>query len=551
MKEKIKRHRRQISWGICLGILFSGMNAVGDYVNQNGAGGLSALVRNFCLWGILGSFIVTMLLLKIGVWGAWISNLSWNKKVELLLQKKSSFWMGWGIIFFMWLPVFLASWPGVYVIDNVFQMQWFEQGNISAHHPILHTYLLGAFMEAGRKWLGSYEMGLGLYSLTQMLVMAGIFSYLVYGLRGKLPGIVRIFCLILYGILPYHAVSSFTATKDILYAGFFLLLVLKTCELIWDKDLFFTSKGKMAEYVVLVFLTCCFRNTGIYIFICMIPVWLLLCRPYWKKVLLLSVVPLLLWGIYTGPVYGILKVEKGSRAEMLSVPMQQMSRAVLEEGDKIPQKDREEIVSYIPGYEQYAARVADPVKDTFHGKLFDENPKEFLSLWIRTGFRCPGSYIKAFLELNMGFWWPQMQFPDEETYLAYVPYQNADPVSVGNIPGKTVYIERKSLLPEVEHFYNKLTEQGGFEQLGVISWLCRPGVYFWFLCFCIAYVVCTKRYEGLLPLSLLAALCLSLMLSPVVVFRYVYPMIVCFPVFLWIILGKYKKNEGEKNGETL
>lgn len=50
--------------------------------------------------------------------------------------------------------------PGVYVIDNVFQVQWLQKGNINAHYPILHTYLLGFCKEAGKKSLVLTKPGL-------------------------------------------------------------------------------------------------------------------------------------------------------------------------------------------------------------------------------------------------------------------------------------------------------------------------------------------------------------------------------------------------------
>ena len=40
----------------------------------------------------------------------------------------------WFFIFACWMVPFFAAWPGVFVIDNVFQMKWFLEGRVSAHH---------------------------------------------------------------------------------------------------------------------------------------------------------------------------------------------------------------------------------------------------------------------------------------------------------------------------------------------------------------------------------------------------------------------------------
>ena len=548
--EIVKKNKTIWLLGIFMGIFFSGVNALGRYLNGAASEGLPGILRTFFLWFPVAFGVSSLLLAGIRRGTDWISG-TWLNKISVeILNGKKSFWIGWGVIFLLWLPALLASWPGVYVIDNVFQFQWFQEGNISAHHPILHTYLLGFCMEAGKKIFGSYEAGLGVYSVGQMLILSGLFSYTIYALRDKLAGIFRLVCLLLYGCMPYHAVSSFTATKDILFSGFFLILVLKSYELAMDTEVFFSSKKKISQYIVIVFLSCCFRNTGIYVFLCMIPFLLFLGRRYWKRALLLAMIPVLLWGVYTGPVYQALHIEKGSSGEILSVPMQQISRALLEEGDKLDAKVTEEAEIYIPGYESYAPRVADPVKDTFNNQAFEEDPVGFVSLWAKIGLSCPSSYMKAFLEMNLGFWWPAMDFPDPGTYLAFIPYRNADMEQVGEIPGKVVYIERQSFLPALEGFYQDYTEEGKFEQIPVLSWLYSPGVYFWIICFGIIYCFYTKRFRTILPWAVLLLLWLTLMVSPVVVFRYAYPLVVSLPIMLAMITGKYRRTE-KKNEKTV
>lgn len=533
-----------------MGILFSGMNALGRYLNGAVSEGLPGILTTFGVWFPVAFVVSTFLLVGIQRGTDWISGTWLEKKCGQILTGKKSFWIGWGAIFLLWLPALLASWPGVYVIDNVFQFQWFQEGNISSHHPILHTYLLGFCMEAGKKIFGSYEAGLGVYSVGQMLILSGLFSYTVYALGRRLAGIFRMACLLLYGCMPYHAVSSFTATKDILFSGFFLILVLKSYELAMDTKAFFSSKKRIIQYIAIVFLTCCFRNTGIYVFLCMIPFLLFLGRKYWKKALLLALVPVLLWGAYTGPLYQALNIGKGSSGEILSVPMQQISRAILEEGDKLDEELKEEAEIYIPGYASYAPRVADPVKDTFNNQAFEEDPIGFVRLWAKIGLSCPSSYVKAFLEMNLGFWWPAMDFPDPGTYLAFIPYRNADMEQVGEIQGKVVYIERQSLLPALEGFYQDYTEEGKFEQIPVLSWLYSPGVYFWIICFGIIYCIYKKRFRTILPWAVLLLLWLTLMVSPVVVFRYAYPLVVSLPVMLTMILGKNGRME-KKNEKTV
>lgn len=119
------------------------MMEIVDVIKKNKTIWLPGILTTFVIWLPVAFGVSTLLLAGIRRGTDWISATRLEKKCGQILTGKRSFWIGWGCIFLLWLPALLASWPGVYVIDNVFQFQWFQEGNISAHHPILHTYLLG------------------------------------------------------------------------------------------------------------------------------------------------------------------------------------------------------------------------------------------------------------------------------------------------------------------------------------------------------------------------------------------------------------------------
>lgn len=533
--------RRLVICAAVLALVFSGTSALGKLMEGHGL--------NNTLWLFMITLPLAFLISVILLYGydeglQFCGKLAVERFCGSLMNRRGFFPILWAAIFLAWLPGFLASYPGVYVIDNAFQIQWFLNDTVSAHHPVLHTYLLGACVSLGKSFLGSYEAGLAVYSMIQMLALSGIFAYTIRSLKGKIPAILLVVCAALYAFLPCHAVSSFTATKDILYAGLFLLLVLKTYEIVSEQEAFFKSPGRMAGYLLLVFLSFCFRNTGVYVFICAVPIFLIICKRYRKQVLLLGLSALILWMAFTGPVYRLLGVTKGSSAEMMSVPMQQMARAVLSAGDKISPGDRKAILEYIPGYQQYVPRAADPVKDSFNASLFDKNPGRFLKVWARTGLSCPRSYLEAFLELNLGFWYPQMKYPDPGTYLAFIPYRNADTTQGSGWPSDAVYMKRTSYIPPLTRFYERYVEDGGFEKTPILSLLYSPGFYFWLLCFGILLCIYKRKYIMAVPLGMMFLLWLTLMASPVVVFRYAYPLVVCLPVMLAIM------SQGEKTELT-
>lgn len=460
-------------------------------------------------------------------------DLNSGKKIQiktLAIRIVTSYRGAWIFIFACWMIPFLAAWPGVFVIDNVFQMKWFLEGHVSAHHPMIHTYLLGGILKLGKAVFGSFEAGLGVFCLLQMLFLSAVLSYVMKTLERYVSVTFRIVCVLFFAWIPYNSVSAFTATKDTVFAGFFLLVVLKTFLLVCEPESFLSSNTKVISYCMLVFLMCAFRNTGIYIFVFSFPALLIVCRQYWKKVLAVGIVCVFAWGLYTGPVYGLLNIEKGSSAEMLSVPMQQLARAMIYASDELTEEERESIETYMPDYKRYESRVADPVKDTFRGDIFDRDPVRFVKLWLQVGVKCPVVYVEAFLLENIGFWNPFMRYPDPGTYLAYIPYHSADLEQVGVSWDGQVFIERNSLLPAAEVLYEKLTETGGYNRIPGVCLIYSIASAFWLIIAGIVYCIKKKRYRMAAPFFLLIGLWGTLMLSPVVVFRYGYPLIISLPV---------------------
>ena len=79
----------------------------------------------------------------------------------------------------------LASWPGIFSYDSGWQLTGFVDGNVTGHHPILHTFLLGICRMAGRSLFGSNNAGALLYSLLQMMLLSAMYAYVCYYLKKK------------------------------------------------------------------------------------------------------------------------------------------------------------------------------------------------------------------------------------------------------------------------------------------------------------------------------------------------------------------------------
>ncbi|MCL2513858.1 MAG: DUF6020 family protein, partial [Oscillospiraceae bacterium] len=97
---------------------------------------------------------------------------------------------------FIWLglllcriPVWLAVFPGFFCYDANMQLTQFRSG-ITAHHPPLHTFLLGGTVELVAKLTGSYNAGIAVYVFLQMAFICVCFAYAIITMRKwKIPSV--------------------------------------------------------------------------------------------------------------------------------------------------------------------------------------------------------------------------------------------------------------------------------------------------------------------------------------------------------------------------
>lgn len=532
---KILKKRLVICAGI-LGFLFSAMLIIGTKMYLYDTGRWNSLFTYFEileLTPVIGAVLMNIFY----YWNQWMERIrrSWLEKQCARFTKgdRKFFLVTWGGTFLCWVPGLLSAFPGIYAYDAIYQMHWFKMGTMNAHHPVAHTYFLAGCMTLGEKVFGSDEAGMLIYSLIQMAVMSGIFAYISKRTSEKLPHVVQVFFILMYALLPYNALFSFSATKDVLFAGLFALLVLKSYEIVQDEESFFGSIRKQIGYAALVFGMCAFRNNGIYAFACLAVVFLIVCRKYWKNVLLICLGFFLLWGVYTGPVYQLLDISEGSVAEALSVPVQQLARAMRDNADELSNEDKELIQEYLPTYDSYEPRISDQVKNNMNTAKFKENKMEFISLWVRVGLKCPITYLDAFASTNFGFWYPDMIYRDPGAWHPYIEYFNSEPetADIGNDPvSEYTFVERTSYLSLLSKVYDKFSYETVHQYFPVLSMLFSPGFAFWIVCIGITYCIYRKKYQMAVPLSLMTGLWITLILSPVVLLRYAYPLIVSIPV---------------------
>ena len=226
--------RRVIIYGLLGGLLASLMTCLGCSLNYT-----DTIWHSRVFWAILfltpffGTCIGLLLLLleegKSAPWKEQRPGVRW-------------FLLCWLLLFMSWVPVLLASWPGIFSYDCGWQLTSFVDKEVTGHHPILHTFLLGLCRQAGRSLFGSNNAGAALYSLLQMILMSGMYAYVCYYLKKKqAPQWLRAGAFIFFAIHPVNGLMALCATKDSVFTGLFAIFMVQLFEMAEDRDAFFSS----------------------------------------------------------------------------------------------------------------------------------------------------------------------------------------------------------------------------------------------------------------------------------------------------------------------
>ncbi len=443
------------------------------------------------------------------------------------------FFLAWGLIFLAWLPGFIASYPGVYGYDCVYQIEAYLAEETSLHHPLISTYLLGFFVITVGNLMGSVEVGMCLYSLLQMLCLSAAFAAVCAWLKRRQVSLwIRLCVLLIMMFLPTNAIMSFSGTKDVLFTAATVMLALYLAEMLQDAQ-WLHNPLHLAKLALASFFFVAFRNQALYVFV-PIAIWIaLLLRRHWKSVLAWLLVFILLTGLYRGPVTWLANGQSSSTInEMMSVPCMQLSRALLHNKAELTAEEQALIAAYIPQHAWYEVNkgIADQMKNSFDARRFTDNPGEFIGLWLRVGLKCPTAYLDAFLRVSIGLWYPDMPYRDPYAYHPYWEYDNTPQ----NADGTWIIPQRQPPpgMQWLSDYYHSLSYENTYQKVPVVSMLYSSGLIGWCVLLFFLWCVYARQYR-LLPLSLLPLLLWgTLLLGPVVLYRYVFPLAATLPILL-------------------
>lgn len=447
------------------------------------------------------------------------------------------------VLIVFWGLAYIALFPGIYDYDSINQtLQFLVTGEITAHHPVIHSFILSSFLKIGKSLFGSYELGLGIYSFLQMCFLAYVAVEVTWSLHKKKRYLLFILSACFYAVFPLHYIMSVWATKDVIFTGFFVLLSLSFITMADEETQFWNSKNEIFKYMLYVLLMCMFRNNGVYALLFMLIVGFFCVKKYRKKLVMVTIIPIGIYFLYQNVLLPSAGVMPGNMREMLSIPCQQMAKVYVETPDVYTESEKEDLFRLIPeenlkNYE-ITPMIADSTKNYFDSEEFKSDIKKYSKLYLNIAVKSPRKYIEAFMQNSLGFWYPNKSYPDARLFHPYVEFDMADP---NLFKGDYIYLKRMSGFSAYEDVLRNIMIETSWKNYPVISNFFVPGTYFWLLCFSIIIVLYRKKYNQLLVLSFWSGLWITLLISPVALVRYAYPIIFCLPLMGEVMFDKNRE----------
>lgn len=306
------------------------------------------------------------------------------------------------------LFLFLVADPGIVTNDSLAQINNILTGEYSNHHPVFNTIVIKLFIDIALSLGMDISIGILFFCIFQSIFMSLIYAYCVetmceMGMNKYVLAIVTLF----YALVPYNFVYSNTLTKDTMFAGFALLLVIslfRIREQLGRKNL---SMGILFMSSVGFIL---FRTNGYYAYIVLIIVLILVKFDRKKEILYIVLSSFVVAFILRGPVLEVCNVVQPDTAESLSIPLQQIGRYV-KEGGILSDEEREYLDSVMDVDridEEYKDWISDPMKnlvrDAGGNSVIEADKVEFIKTWLSLGVKSPVLYMDAWVDMTRAYY---------------------------------------------------------------------------------------------------------------------------------------------------
>ncbi|WP_027218111.1 DUF6020 family protein [Butyrivibrio fibrisolvens] len=442
----------------------------------------------------------------------------------------------WGILIVLQIPVMLAEFPGFFCYDAQDELNQVLTRTFSTHHPLVHVLILGGNIALGHKLTGSWNIGICFHLTMQMLFMTGVFAYALTFLRkniaiksvDKASGninyrgkkVYRTIAVLFFGLFPTIVMYTLCSTKDGLFSTFLLLLVIELMKLLSDTENFFKLKRHIFLLILSAMMMSLLRHNGFYAYIVFIPFGVFALRKYYKKVLILFIIPVILSVVIESGLTAALNADSSEHQEMITVSIMQLARTWRYTPEDFSEEDKEVLLSFLSerALGTYEIRAADYMKSFFDNAEYDENSGAYWKLWAKMMVSHPMTYINAWFLTCYPYWYPFAVInPYRGHQMPHFTYEDSSYFEYEVEPPG----ERHTLaFGFIDKLYYKMSLTPFQQKTPIVSLLFSMGFYFWVWMYFAFYTITKRKLMVCLPLMPVFLTWLTLMLGPVALIRY-------------------------------
>lgn len=533
--------KRKFAYIFTFCLLFFSTQIVGFFISNYGKINYNPLIIIVCfLVAILLSVLITLTIVKVKFFSLALKD---YPNINKILSNKYFLFM---LIFLSFLPAFLAYFPSIWSYDIATQLDQIFNSGYTRYHPLLHTLMIDICLRIGNFIFNSYTIGAMLYSLIQMGLLSICITYaLIYVFNEfHLSTFKKIMIVLFYTILPFNAIMAISTTKDTIFAGLTLVVVIKFFDIFKRKY----NIIDIIKFLLILLLWFAFRNNAYFAYIAFSILMIILFWKNKKTIIIGMAIIIVSNSLFNYCLDIILKAETISTAEIISVPGSQIAKAAIYDADKF-NNDENQLLEEVFGksYLNYNPYLFDDVKSEMNFSI-DKLPK-LLMLWIKLLPKSLPDYIDAFLCLNIGSWY----LLDETYTRIYIDNFYNGEIIKGNLTDRhqgylqtyqsdVLNINFRNYFPSAYNYYEKICSMNVGQNYIITKLLLSPATYLWTIIGLLFYFIYKKDKNKTIPIILLILYWCTTLLGPCTLFRYMYPIVISTPICLCFVSNS-NKNE--------
>lgn len=471
-----------------------------------------------------------------------------NRCIEKILKNDiKGFILRSLILIVLWIPYLLILYPGVTSWDtNQSLLQGYGITPYRNLHPVIHTFIISNINKFAHNLTGSYQSGIALNALIQIIVTSMMFSFMVGYINNlNICKKIRIIGFIFIGLYPVIGHFSVIVWKDIVFNLLIVLSSLVIIEILKEKNI--KNLKLNILWIILLYFMMLYKNNGIYIevlsSIVILTYLIFNNRKNIIRVAIILILPVILYLTTTNVIFKQLKILGPTPGEAMGIPIQGLARNIKINGEDFTPEEKEQI-RYFFDFEKvkelYNPRLSDNMKNMIAYKLEDKsNIIKIAKLYIRMLRRYPLDTIQAFFSNTEGYYYINTDMHGVTTNVYNSPLES-DRIAI---------LERKPKIIKIDNI-NEIMQNIYTGKTPILSIFINIPFLVWSYIIMIGYLIYRKRYLDIIPFIPLAVLVLTAIASPVSgEQRYILVILYGYPLFLGITLNKNYILKGNKDEE--